>query len=78
MDVYDEVDRRETDAGWFPELLKMKACSVCRLFFFFMPLFLYLHSCVMSLQNPLFFSLVGHTESQHSCHRHYSHTFSAC
>lgn len=62
MDVYDEVDRRETDAGG-------TLTSVCSI-----PLLIW----IISLCGTLLPSVVGHAEPQHAGDGHHSCALSAC
>lgn len=70
MDVYDEVDRRETDAGETTYYISIYN-AVCNVILF-MPAFY----CFIFML--CFFSVVGHSEPQYTCNRHHSCAFSAC
>lgn len=76
MDVYDEVDRRETDAGKIPGIVYKNIV--------FNFIFIFVVLCKMCdelsckyLVVVFFFSVVGHSKPQYTCYRHHGRAFSA-
>lgn len=65
MDVYDEVDRRETDAGKFRGIFLLLLMTHLTLFFF-------------CNSYCFHFSVASYTKSQHSCVRDNCGAFSSC
>lgn len=69
MDVYDEVDRRETDAGWvkMPRVISLENLRQC-----------FGYSIPMSSSSDNTCSVVGNAESQHAGDGDNSGAFPSC